>query len=315
MTATVQPEKILRDLRELWAKLGREQETAGGVLRACAMTLLVVADDEADAEQVRRTMGVLMHEHPSRAIVLRPRSGAELDARVFAECWMPFGSHQQICAEGVEITADAAEMREVAQLLLPLIVPDLPVVLWCRGPRAFVPGAFDPLFPLAEKVIFDSGAAPDPKAAIAALKELRARGMRVADLAWTRLTGWREALAHVFGDGPCTLPSLTSARIAFGGNPSSSVLYLAAWIEHAVPTARVTVESAAQPGLQSVTLSGGGREISIKLSGPGSLDVRAGERGCRSLLPPDTDDALMREELAILGADPVFEELVGSGEW
>ena len=44
-TTTVQPEKILRDLRDLWAQLGREQESSGGVLRACALNLLVVAED------------------------------------------------------------------------------------------------------------------------------------------------------------------------------------------------------------------------------------------------------------------------------
>ena len=42
MVATIQPEKVLKDLRELWAQLGREQEDAGGVLRACAMTLVVI---------------------------------------------------------------------------------------------------------------------------------------------------------------------------------------------------------------------------------------------------------------------------------
>src|SRR5438445_601569 len=161
MTAAVKPEKILRDLHELWAQLGREQETAGGVLRACAMTLLVVAEDEADAERVRQTLGVLMHDHPSRAIVLRGSAGAELDARVFAECWMPYGRQQQICAEGIELTTDLMELSDVAQFLLPLIVPDLPVVLWCRGPRSISERTFDPLFQLAAKIVFDSAGAPN----------------------------------------------------------------------------------------------------------------------------------------------------------
>jgi hypothetical protein len=47
MTATIQPEKVLKDLRELWAQLGREQEDSGGVLRACAMTLVVLVEDDA----------------------------------------------------------------------------------------------------------------------------------------------------------------------------------------------------------------------------------------------------------------------------
>ena len=92
MTSAIQPDKILHELSELWDQLDQEQANSGGVLRACAMTLVVTADDEHDAENVRRTLGVLMHDHPSRAIVLTARYGSETDARVFAECWKPFGS-------------------------------------------------------------------------------------------------------------------------------------------------------------------------------------------------------------------------------
>src|SRR5580704_3550654 len=130
MPATLEPEKILKDLRNLWGDLGREAEVSGGVLRACGMTLVVGAENDADPEELRHTLGVLMHDHPARAIILRfnPQSG--LDANVFSQCWMPFGKHRQICAEGIEISAGITEMSHVAQLLLPLIVSDLPAVLW-----------------------------------------------------------------------------------------------------------------------------------------------------------------------------------------
>ena len=75
------------------------------------------------------------------------------------------GRHQQICSEGIEMTADAANLGEVANLLLPLIVPDLPVVLWCRGARFFSTRYFDPLFPLADKIVVDWDAA-NPKGAV-----------------------------------------------------------------------------------------------------------------------------------------------------
>ena len=51
MSVAVEPEKILRDLHNLWEQLGHDQEASGGVLRACAMTLIVVAEDQNDAEQ------------------------------------------------------------------------------------------------------------------------------------------------------------------------------------------------------------------------------------------------------------------------
>ena len=46
--------------------------------------------------------------------------------------------------------------------------------------------------------------------------------------------------------------------------------------------------------------------------GEGScVEVRAGGKSAHSLLPPTSDDALMREELSILGTDPVFERVLG----
>jgi len=308
MTATIQPEKVLKDLRELWAQLGREQEDAGGVLRACAMTLVVIVESDAEAQQVRQTLGVLMHDHPSRAIVLRAIEGADLDARVFAECWMPFGRNQQICSEGIEMTADATNLGEVAHLLIPLVVPDLPVVLWCHGARFFGSRYFDPLFPIAQKIIVDSRSAPNAKGAIAVLKEFRSRGSRVADLAWTRLTGWRDAIAHSCED---SLMKATSARIEYAGAVSSSALYLSRWIERASPAIAVTLaQVSGEPGLRTVTFSGGGAEgISVTLDA-GSLEVKASGCTSRSMLPATDEDSLMREELAILGPDPVFESVL-----
>ena len=119
MTTTIQPDRILQELSELWDQLDRDQAESGGVLRACAMTLVVTASDDEDAEEVRRKLGVLMHDHPSRAVILKIRDGAEFDARVFAECWKPFGSNQQICAEGVEIVCDPGAWKK-------------PSSFWCR---------------------------------------------------------------------------------------------------------------------------------------------------------------------------------------
>ena len=90
-TVSVQSRKSFNRPARIVGPTGTRTGIAGGVLRACAMTLLVVAEDDADAEHVRQTLGELMHDHPSRAIVLKATEGAELNARVFAECWMPLG--------------------------------------------------------------------------------------------------------------------------------------------------------------------------------------------------------------------------------
>lgn len=306
----VQPEKILRDLRELWAELGREQESGSGVLRACAMTLVVLAEDDADAENVRRTLGMLMHDHPSRSIVLRASEGAALDARVFAECWMPFGRNQQICSEGIEMSADAANLGDVARLLVPLVVPDLPVVLWCRGPRFFSTRYFDPLFSLADKIIVDSVFASNPRGAVAVLKELRSRGRRIGDLAWTRLTVWRETLAHIFEDCPDKPSRVREVHVEYAAPLSSAVLYFSRWIERVIPAARISIDPVAgAAGLRAVRIVGDGLNLTVAAA-DGSLEVQVEGKIAKSMLPAADHDALMNEELSILGPDPVFERVL-----
>src|SRR4051812_31665118 len=103
-----QPEKILRALGQVWTSLGEEERHQGRptVLRACAMTLIVITDEEdEDSSPAAQTLTELMHVHPSRAIVLKVDKNEEngLSARVFAQCWKPFGKAQQICCEQIEV--------------------------------------------------------------------------------------------------------------------------------------------------------------------------------------------------------------------
>src|SRR4051812_26404224 len=104
MSATIQPDRILRELSELWVGFGKQDgDQSTGVLRACAMTLIVVADAKEDAAAVGETLALLMRDHPSRAIVVRvvEQYKPELEARVFAQCWMPLGHRRQICCEQI----------------------------------------------------------------------------------------------------------------------------------------------------------------------------------------------------------------------
>jgi glucose-6-phosphate dehydrogenase assembly protein OpcA len=254
-----------------------------------------------------------MHNHPSRAVILHPGGpGAELDARIFAECWKPFGKTQQICSEGIEITAGQSGFSEVAKFLVPLRVPDLPVVLWCRGEAALEPGPLEPLFPLADKIIFDSSGVPDADSALQFLRRLRGRSGRVADLHWTRLTGWREVLAHLFDDQAMQPSEVKTAQVTFGGpSVSTCARYFAAWIRSALPATRVTLAPGdGAPGLRSVTLSTASDSLTIALGSNHCLEVSGAGRHYRSLLPSVSEEALMQEELGILGPDPVYDRVL-----
>lgn len=311
MPATlVDPEKILKDLRNLWLDLGRDTDVAGGVLRACGMTLVVATDASADMEDLRHLIGVLMHNHPARAIVLKLDGKAGLNATVFSQCWMPFGKHQQICAEGVEITAGFSELTDVAQLLLPLIVSDLPAVLWCRGPRIFSDHGFAPLLPMVQKIIVDSTTVSDPYAAVAAVRDLRKQGRLVADLSWTKLTGLRELMASLFDEG--TAANIESARIFYGGDaPTVSALYFTSWMERALPAARVTLERRGEGtrSIRSIVLTGD-CEVTLTRPDKATMEVHCHGRVRRSSLVLVSEETLMNEELSILGPDPVFDKVL-----
>ena len=311
-TATLQPERILKDLHQLWAQMAHDQAESGGVLRACAMTLVVAAEDGPDADTIRQTVGVLMHNHPSRAVIVRPGEGPALDARIFAECWKPFGKAQQICSEGIEITSSPSGLAEVARFLVPLRVPDLPVVLWCRGAGALETGRLEALFPLADKIIFDSAKVADADSALQFLRRLRKNGSRVADLHWTRLTGWREVLAHLFDDGALDPRQVTGAQVLFrGSRVTTCARYFAAWIRAALPSARVGIEAQTSgdgpAGLYAVKLTTASDSLTITSGSDHCVEVSGSGRQYRSMLPSTSEEALMQEELGILGPDPVYE--------
>ncbi len=171
-----QPERIMKELARVWTSLAEEERHQGGptVLRACAMTLIVATDDEdEDSLAVSQGLTELMHTHPSRAIVLRSSERADegLSARVFAQCWKPFGKAQQICCEQIEITARPDQWLDVGPTVLGIIVPDLPVVVWCRQKSALLSSAADRrqaglecLLSLATKTIVHTPGLPLPEA-------------------------------------------------------------------------------------------------------------------------------------------------------
>ena len=83
-----------------------------------------------------------MPEHPARAMLVRLRGArrAALSERVYQQCWKPFGQRQQICCEQIELRRATRPWAICPRVLLPLVVADLPVILWCRSPRLIADG-------------------------------------------------------------------------------------------------------------------------------------------------------------------------------
>ncbi|HEY6989398.1 MAG TPA: glucose-6-phosphate dehydrogenase assembly protein OpcA [Bryobacteraceae bacterium] len=314
----IAPERILRDLAELWTSLAHPDQgeaSTHGVLRACSMTLIVAARDASDAQNVSETLGALMHEHPSRAIVLKPGPpGAEIEARVLAQCWMPFGSRQQICCEQIEITAGLDRLNEIPPVMYGLLAPDLPSVLWSRGAAWWDAPAFRELVNMIGKLIIDSRRDDDRAQAFARIRSLQEQGKRVADLAWGSVTAWRQLIAHAL-ELPANRTHLGAVRsIRVAGREGESVvppLYVAAWLKHSLKNASVTLErDPPGPGeVSRVILSGADWEISFHRTESDAIEINAGAASRAVVLTPMDDCAVMREELSITGRDPVFDHV------
>jgi glucose-6-phosphate dehydrogenase assembly protein OpcA len=326
MAATVAPENILKELAKLWGATAKEAqpEGGGGVLRACSMTLVVMSEESDDSQSLGETIAALMPEHPARAILIRLRgAGARaLTSRVYSQCWMPFGQRRQICCEQVEITASDAALADLPSVVLPLAVPDLPLMLWCRSGRLTAMPEFAPLGAMAQKVILDSAAMPEPQTALRRLAAAVKGDVLFGDLAWTRLTRWREMLAQVFENQQHLeqLAKISSVDLRCREEHYTSALYLGAWIGNCLADAGVW--SKASGGATRVVVDESVDSLHVQLSG-GDFSVELSRRSDSMIavvngvsqvthLSQPSDYLLMREELGIVQRDPAFERTLAS---
>ena len=320
MSATVSPESILKELAALWTQEGKQGDA--GVLRACSMTLVAIAEADDDAAALGETIAALMPEHPARSILIRLLGDREraLSQRVYQQCWKPFGQRQQICCEQIEITASDPALADLPSVILPLAVPDLPLILWCRSARLVRRPEFGEIARMATKVVIDSARDTDAIDAIRRMADaVRSGGGTAdlvwADLAWTRLTRWRETLARVFEnrDTLARLSEVQSVQVRFGPGFETAAWYLAAWAANALASVGQVVTPVVGRQAESLLLELSGDLFHVKLSRQDDrlVTVVNDQSNCTNL-PRPADYHMMREELGIVRRDPVFEATLAS---
>jgi glucose-6-phosphate dehydrogenase assembly protein OpcA len=279
----------------------------------------VLAEASEDTQSLGETIAALMPEHPARAIVVRLSGEGEraLAERVYSQCWMPFGQRKQICCEQVEITVSDAALDDLRSVVLPLAVPDLPLILWCRSARLPEMPEFWRIAAMAAKVVLDSGAAPDTAGALRRARAVAASGTMLGDLSWTRLTRWREMLSQMFENqrNLARLTNIASVEVEWGGEHAVSALYLGAWIADSLASVGVKpilkISRAAEENSLRVRLTGEGFAAELLRREDRMVVTLDGVSQCTNL-PRPTDYLLVREELGIVRHDPVFEETLAS---
>jgi glucose-6-phosphate dehydrogenase assembly protein OpcA len=310
----IKPDQILKQLGELWTDMAKPQASDpessdshdGGMLRACAMTLISFVDDEEDSMQLGETLAGLMKEHPSRAVVVRLKEGEDfLDARVFAQCWMPFGHRRQICCEQVEITATMDRVADVAAIVGPLAVPDLPRVILLRSARIVRAGALRKVLGLGDKIVVDSSRSGAP--GFGELGGLLDAGHITGDLAWTRITDIRALLAQLLDDHK---PGKITIEYS-GREAGPEARYLEAWLESSLPATKVSRRGDGGEGTGKPRLIRVDDNLVVNLS-EGSAEIEIDGFHQRASLSKGTDEELLNAELAIVSHDHVFERALNA---
>ncbi|MFE6130848.1 MULTISPECIES: glucose-6-phosphate dehydrogenase assembly protein OpcA [unclassified Streptomyces] len=252
------------------------------------LTLVIVTDEE-NAYDALKAASEASREHPSRKLVVikrvsrspRDRAKARLDAEVRVGTDAGTG-------ETVVLRLYGEVIDHAQSVVLPLLLPDAPVVVWWPVNAPLDP-AKEPLGALAQRRVTDSYAAEEP------VKELVARAAAYTpgdtDLSWARITPWRSMLAAALDQVACDVTAVEVEGEEF--NPSCELL--AMWLADRlkVPVKR---SGSAGPGLTAVRL-----ETSC---GPVVLDRADGSLATLSIKgQPDRAVALKRRETAELIAE------------
>jgi glucose-6-phosphate dehydrogenase assembly protein OpcA len=289
-------------------ELAAQRRTGGAVLSGVALTLVVVAD-EARVAEAEEAATAASAQHPCRILlVVRRQIEAplpRLDAEVLIGGRLGPG-------EAVVMRMYGRLALHAESVVLPLLAADAPVVAWWHAPA---PERLqtDALAVIADRRITDSSLAEDH------LSALRTRARDYApgdtDLAWTRSTPWRGALAS-------TLDAVSgrrgdSVRVLGGrveGDPgNASARLLAGWLSARCGSAVEVVEGARRPGPSGVD------SVFLQLDQDEEVAVRADRRGGAVLTQPYRPDAtvplpdrplgdLLGEELRRLDPDEPYAE-------
>ncbi len=231
----------------------RARERAGSPAMGMVMTLIIVVPDE-DAQSVMAAAQKASREHPARVlcVILGERRGT---GSVAAQVSTGDGWG----GETAVIHLRGQVVGHAESVVLPLLLPDSPVVVWWPTNPPPHP-AEDPLGALAQRRITDASTATRGRRT-RILDLCRSHCPGDTDLSWTRLTAWRALLAAALDQHPLKVTRASISAEKF--SPSADLL--AAWLNDrlGVPVDRHTSTG---PGITEVLLQTGQGPIKISRS-------------------------------------------------
>src|SRR6202022_2691703 len=178
--------------------------------RASVCNLITVVGNENERGAVTSVLDRLSITNPSRTLILlaqHTREADKLEAQVSAQERTETG--HRVSTERVVLHAHGEPARHLASLAAPLLIPDLPVILWWPGRPEFDNPLFDDLCELADRLIVDTDEGFDDTDLTRLLGVARRKKARasIGDLNWARLIARRRSSSTC---PECLLALLTS---------------------------------------------------------------------------------------------------------
>ncbi len=184
-------------------------------MRTSVLTLVVIAPRPETAERAIAAVNALHQRHPSRAIVVSPTDfdgPSTMDAHIYAECKLSERSDAEMCTEQILVKTGGELSQHLSRVVTPLLIHDLPVVLWWPDDPPFGSRQFSEIVGTSDRLLVDSGSFhEDGGAKLAGLATVVSDGISVSDIGWLRLTLWRELMAGLF-DHPLLTRELDHIR-------------------------------------------------------------------------------------------------------
>ncbi|NJP49460.1 glucose-6-phosphate dehydrogenase assembly protein OpcA [Streptomyces sp. SBST2-5] len=270
------------------------------------LTLVIVTDEE-NAYDALKAASDASHEHPSRTLVVikrvsrspRDRTQSRLDAEVRVGADAGTG-------ETVVLRLYGEVIDHAQSVVLPLLLPDAPVVVWWPVNAPLNPAA-DPLGALAQRRVTDTYACEQPVRELAARADAYTPGD--TDLSWTRITPWRSMLAAALDQVACKVLGVEVEGEEF--NPSCELL--AMWLADRldVPVRR---SLSSGPGLTAVRMDTDcGPIVLDRADGAlATLSIQGQPKRAVALKRRDTAE-LIAEELRRLDPDDTYASALRYG--
>jgi len=276
--------------------ISSERHKMGATATGMVLTFIIVTDELHQSEATRAAT-FAANQHPCRIIVVIPRPGRgkpQLDA----EIWV--GDREGL-GETVKLRLKGPLAHHEASVVLPLLLPDTPVVVWWPATAPKVP-AEDSVGRLANRRVTDAAFNSRPLVAL----ETRIAGYHPGDtdLAWTRTTIWRSMMATALDEPHSTI---TAGTVASERNNATARL-LAGWLQAKLQVP-VKVRNTKGPGINSVTLET--TDGPIELARPdGEMATFTRSRGVTRKIPLPRREMrdLVAEELRRLDAVEIYAE-------